>query len=86
MGVRRPSFAHVRSQDSWTKDGIRTLKGLLATVRDGLYLEGSLALVQELGPPYVDDGVVNVDALLDESKMEAIDDAVLLWLVGLCGV
>jgi hypothetical protein len=30
--------------------------------------------------------VVSVDALLDESKMEAIEDAVLPWLVGLLGV
>jgi hypothetical protein len=47
-------------------------------VRDGLYLDGSLPLVQELGPPYVEDGVASVDALLDESNIEAIDEAVLL--------
>lgn len=61
--------------------GIRTLNELSFRIRDGLYLEESLPLVQEAGPPYVDDGVASVEALLEESKIEAMDDTVLLGLL-----
>jgi hypothetical protein len=78
FGVRRPSLAQVRSQDSAAKLGMRMLKGLFVRIRDGLYLVGSLVLLHEEGPPYVEDGVANVDALLEESKMDDMEEAVLL--------
>jgi hypothetical protein len=84
--VKRPSFAQVRSQDSDAKVGMRTLKGLFVRIREGLYLEGSLVRVQELGLPYVEEGVASVEARLEESKIEDMEEAVLLWLVGLRGV
>lgn len=34
----------------------------------------------------MDDGVAKVEALLEESKMEAADDTVLLWLADPCEV
>jgi hypothetical protein len=71
-------LAQVRSQDSAAKLGMRTLKGLFVRTRDGLYLVGSLVLLHEEGPPYVEDGVANVDALLEESKMDDMEEAVLL--------
>lgn len=42
--------------------------------------------IQDDDPPYVDEGVAKVEALLDASNMDAMDDAVLLWLLGLLGV
>jgi hypothetical protein len=57
---------------------MRTLKGLFVRTRDGLYLVGSLVLLHEEGPPYVEDGVANVDALLEESKVDDMEEAVLL--------
>jgi hypothetical protein len=66
--------------------GMRTLKGLFVRMREGLYLEGSLVRVHELGPPYVEDGVARVEARLEESKIDDMEEEVLLWLVGLRGV
>jgi hypothetical protein len=73
-----PSLAHANSHDSWAYVGMRTLNELLLRTRIGLYLEGSLPLVQEPLPPYVEAGVASVDALLAVSNIEPIDDAVLL--------
>ena len=84
--MRRPSLAHVNSQDSEAYGGIWTLNGLLERMREGLCFDASLPLVHGAGPPYVDTGVANVEALLEASKIEAIDDAELSWLLGLLGV
>lgn len=86
LGVRRPSFAHVNSQDSEAYGGIWTVNGLLERMLEGLCFDALLPLVHEVGPPYVDTGVANVEALLEASKIEAIDDAELPWLLGLLGV
>jgi len=61
--------------------------GLPPCARAGLYLEVPSFLFQEEGPPYVEAGVVSVEALLVESKTDDIEVEVLLLLFeGLVGV
>lgn len=84
FGVKRPSFAQVKSHDS---SAIRTLKDeLLDNTRVGLYFEEPLPFPHDEGPPYVDAGVASVEVLLTESKTEDMDVDVLVRLCGLFGV
>lgn len=54
-------------------------------MRVGLYFDLSGCFAHEPEPPYVDEGVASVEARLEVSKMEAIEDALLPWLIGLLG-
>lgn len=81
-----PSFAQVSSHESSTGGLTATLKELLLFSRVGLYFDVSF-LPQDEGPPYVDDGVARVDALLPLSKIDEKDVEVLDRLcepVGVC--
>lgn len=86
FGVSLPSLAHVSNQDSSVLAGIRTLNELLLRICVGLYFCCLSLLCHELDELYVEDGVVRVDARLGASKIDCIEDEVLLRLCGLCGV